>query len=150
MSQSVHQRVMMALEQRRQEGGGDLLLPPPAFLAMQGEFLEFDAAAMRLTTRFPVLDSWLNPFRTMQGGFIAAAVDNTVGPLSMLAAPPSVTRDLGIKYRRAVVADSGHIRVVARLVEARKRRLILEAHVLDGQEQILAEGQVTNWIIDRE
>jgi uncharacterized protein (TIGR00369 family) len=148
MMSTVHQRIMTALEERRRTSPEGLLIPPPAFLAMQGEFVEFDEGALTLTTRFPVLESYLNPFRTMQGGFIAAAVDNTVGPLSMLAAPPSVTRDLEMRFRRAVPADSRQIRVVAKLLERKKRRLLLEAHVLDSQDQLLASGRVTNWIID--
>jgi uncharacterized protein (TIGR00369 family) len=35
-----------------------------------------------LTISFPVLDSYLNPRKTMQGGFITAAFDNTFGALS--------------------------------------------------------------------
>jgi uncharacterized protein (TIGR00369 family) len=148
MSESVHAEVMAALETRRQQSGQPLLLPPPAFLVMQGEFLEYDAERVSLTVRFPVLEDHLNPFRSMQGGFIAAALDNTVGPLSMLVAPPSVTRHLEVKYRRAVTAEAGHIRVVARLLEKKKRRLVLEAHVLDSDQQVLASGRATNWIID--
>jgi len=34
----------------------------------------------------------------MQGGMIAAAVDNTIGPLSFLVAAPNVTRRLEMKY----------------------------------------------------
>jgi acyl-coenzyme A thioesterase PaaI-like protein len=66
----------------------------------------------------------------------------------MLVAPPSVTRHLEVKYRRAVTAEAGHIRVVARLLEKKKRRLVLEAHVLDSDQQVLASGRATNWIID--
>jgi hypothetical protein len=38
--------------------------------------------------------------------------------------------------------------VVARLLEKKKRRLVLEAHVLDSDQQVLASGRATNWIID--
>jgi len=65
----------------------DYLIPPPVFVSMQGEFMEFELDSGTLTTRFPVLDKYLNPYGYMQGGMVAAAVDNTLGPLSMVALP---------------------------------------------------------------
>ena len=43
----------------------------------------------------------------MQGGMIAAAVDNIVGRLSMLIAPPNFTRNLEMKYKKAINSDLG-------------------------------------------
>ena len=65
----------------------DYLFPPPVFVTMQGEYIAFDLDSGTLTTRFPVLDKYLNPYRFMQGGMVAATVDNTLGPLSMVALP---------------------------------------------------------------
>jgi len=65
----------------------DYLIPPPVFVSMQGEFMEFELDSGTLITRFPVLDKYLNPYGYMQGGMVAAAVDNTLGPLSMVALP---------------------------------------------------------------
>ena len=68
------------------------MIPPPVFTSMQGEFVDFDLEEGILVTRFPVRQDYLNPYGAMQGGMVAAAVDNTLGPLSMLVAPPNVTR----------------------------------------------------------
>ena len=65
----------------------DYLIPPPIFVTLQGEFMEFELDSGMLITRFPVLDKYLNPYGYMQGGMVAAAVDNTLGPLSMVALP---------------------------------------------------------------
>ena len=43
---------------------------------------------------------------------IAAAVDKAVGPLSMLIAPPNFTRNLEMKYKKAINSELGHITVI--------------------------------------
>ena len=55
---------------------GEYAFPPPIFAAMKGEFLKFDQDAGYLAAQFPVLENYLNPYGSMQGGMIAAAVDN--------------------------------------------------------------------------
>ncbi len=147
MRPSAHEHIIAVLKERAAKFDTVLRMPPPAFLTMQGEFVAFDAAAGHLTVQFPVLEGFLNPFRTMQGGFLAAAVDNTIGPLSMLLAPPSVTHRLEMKFSRAVTEDLGYILVEACLMEHRKRRLTLEALVRDPQGQLLATGKATNWTL---
>lgn len=51
-----------------------------------------------LTPRFPILEKHLNPYHTLQGGFLASTLDNTFEPLSMLVALPNVTRHLEVTY----------------------------------------------------
>lgn len=48
----------------------------------------------------------------MQEGMIMATIDNTVGPLSMLIISPNFTDDLGMKYRKVINSDLGHITVI--------------------------------------
>src|SRR5690606_25258907 len=55
------------------------LVPPPCLLDMQGEVVEYEDGRA-LTMRFPVLPRYRNPLGNMQGGFIVAALDNTIGP----------------------------------------------------------------------
>ena len=84
------------LQDRLRDKIEDFLIPPPVFELMSGEFLAIDVKSKRFKTRFPILAEYQNPYRTMQGGIVAAAVDNTLGPLSMLVAPPNITRRLEI------------------------------------------------------
>lgn len=121
--------------------------PPPVFVAMQGEFLEIDLDHGTLTVQFPVLESYLNPYGTMQGGMIAAAVDNTLGPLSVLVAPPNVTRRLEMAYSRPVAPDLGHIIVTSRLLERKERWLFFKADVYDNDGRRLARAKAVHWII---
>ena len=69
----------------------DFLLPPPSFTVMQCEIIAYDEKHKSLIIKLPVLEQWLNPYGTMQGGMIDAAIDNAVGPLSLLIAPLNMT-----------------------------------------------------------
>jgi uncharacterized protein (TIGR00369 family) len=134
------------------EMGGELpkglLLPPPCFETLGGEFLGFDKETGTLRARFPVLDAYLNPYGTLQGGILTALVDNTIGPLSMLVARPNVTRELTMKYVRPVTTDVKYVFVEGRLVEKRGKRLFFSAIVRNENRQMLAKAQSTHIIIN--
>jgi acyl-coenzyme A thioesterase PaaI-like protein len=83
----------------------------------------------------------------MQGGFVAAAIDNTLGPLAYLVAPPSVTLQLSTQYLRPVAPDSGHIVVHGRVEAMTKSYLYLSARVLDPQDRVLAFAQTSCQIL---
>jgi acyl-coenzyme A thioesterase PaaI-like protein len=136
------------LQEKFGERMTDFLLPPPVFLAMQGELLEIDVKNATLRARFPILESYRNPYGTMQGGMIAAAVDNTLGPLSVAMAPPNVTRTLEMKYSQAVRPEMGYIVVEGRLVERADPKLVFEARVTSPDGQKLATCRATHWIVD--
>lgn len=126
---------------------GELQLPPPVFLEMGGEFVAFDAVSRSLTVRFPVQERFQNPMGYMQGGMIAAAVDNVIGPLSFMVAPPNVTKTLEMTYLRPVPASLEQITVTARLVAAEGRELLFEAEVRRGADTMLAKAVARHHII---
>jgi acyl-coenzyme A thioesterase PaaI-like protein len=125
-------------------------LPPPVFEVMGGEFLDYDVGAGWLRARFPVLEAQLNPYGAMQGGMVAAAIDNTLGPLSMLVAPPNVTRRLTVKYSRQVTIDMERIIVEARLVKKEERWLRFRADVRDPDGRVMARASALHWVLDDE
>ena len=137
-----------ALRDRLGDRMNEYPIPPPIFTAMRGEFVAYDLDEATLTTRFPVLESYLNPYGTMQGGMVAAAVDNTFGPLSMLVAPPNVTRQLEMTYSRPVTPGTQFIVVTARLLERSGRRLRFTADVRDTDGRRVARAKATHWIVD--
>lgn len=145
---SLTSRVIEILRGKFGERMDEYLLPPPIFTAMQGEFVALDLDAGSLTTQFPVLESYLNPYATMQGGMVAAAVDNTFGPLSVLVAPPNYTRELEMTYSRPVTLDMGYILVSAKLLERQERRLVFKADVRTQEGQRLARAKAVHWIFD--
>jgi acyl-coenzyme A thioesterase PaaI-like protein len=128
----------------------EFLIPPPVFTTMEGEFIEFDSDKGVLLTRFPVTEKYLNPYGSMQGGMVAAAVDNTFGPLSMLLAPPNVTRRLEMKYHRPITMDLEFIIVEARLVGRSGRWLDLTAEVRDQSGHLMARAKARHWILKEE
>ena len=124
----------------------DYNVPPPSFTIMQCEIIGYDESSRSLITRLPVLEQWTNPFGTMQGGMIDAAIDNAVGPLSLLVAPMNMTRSIETKLMKAITMDLEHIYVKAQLVEMKKRRLVFEASVEDAKGILYAQSKVVNFI----
>ena len=122
-------------------------LPPPSFEIMESEIVEFNAEEKSLTVKMPVLKKFFNPYGTMQGGMIMGAIDNTLGPLSMLVAPKNVTRNMESKLLKPITLDIGYIYIKAVLRESKKRRLIFDVEVKDGENIIYAKATVTNWTV---
>ncbi|MBN1668415.1 MAG: PaaI family thioesterase [Anaerolineales bacterium] len=136
---AVYERLGAKIEQYR--------LPPPAFEAMQAEFVGLDLEQNSLSVRFPVLETEMNPYHIMQGGMIAAAIDNAIGPLSVLVAPANVTRRMEIVYSTPVQLETGWITVRARLVERAEPRLVFKAEVFNPHGQRLVRARAEHWIL---
>lgn len=136
------------LQHRLEDQEGEFLLPAPVFETMEGEFLSYDPEAGTLRARFPIKRGYLNPYGTMQGGMIAAAVDNTIGPLSVLVAPPNVTRRLEMKYSRAATPSMDHIVVEGKFLGRAERELSFRAEVRDPQGNLLARAKAWHWVLD--
>jgi uncharacterized protein (TIGR00369 family) len=126
---------------RARASTGVLKIPPPCFDEMKGAFTAFDEGQRLLTARFPVDARYQNPLGYMQGGFITAAIDNTLGPLSYLVAPPSVTLQLSTQYLRPVAPGASHIVVHGRVDEMTKSYLFMSARVLDPRDRVVAIAQ---------
>ncbi len=141
------ENVMTVFEKMVGEMKDKVIMPPPVFEAMKGEFLKFDEAKGTLENRFPVLNEQLNPYGTMQGGMIAAAIDNTLGPLSMLVASPNFTRSLEVKYRRTIFPESEYVHVLGKFVEKKGRQLFFTASVHDNKGLEFAFAKAMHWIL---
>jgi len=129
---------------------GQLKLPPPIFTDMAGEYLAMDLEAKTLTVRFPVLERYQNPMGYMQGGMIAAAIDNAIGPLSFMVAAPNVTKTMEVTYLRPIPASVTEITVVAAFESQNDRELIFVADVLRGDGTKLAQARSVNVLLKRE
>ena len=125
----------------------DFLLPPPSFTVMQCEIIAYDEKHKSLIIKLPVLEQWLNPYGTMQGGMIDAAIDNAVGPLSMLIAPLNMTRSIETKLIKVITMKIEYIYVKAMLVEEKKRRLTFNVSVEDDKGVVYATSKVLNFMV---
>ncbi|MBD8528242.1 PaaI family thioesterase [Pseudomarimonas arenosa] len=122
------------------------LMPPPCFVEMQSEVMDyFDGVCLRI--RFPVLTRYQNPWGFMQGGFVAAALDNTIGPFSFLVGPPNVTSTMQIHYLRPVTPDLPHIECQANLLDKNDRGMIIQGRVLAPDLRVLVLAQANCQIV---
>lgn len=129
------------------ESESALVLPPPSFTIMQSEIIEYNESERSLIVKIPVLEYWLNPYQTMQGGFINAAIDNAVGPLSLLVAPVNMTRTMETKFLKSIPLDTEYIYVHASLDERRKKRLTFHVTVEDDKGDVFSQSKVVNFIL---
>ena len=125
----------------------EIQIPPSAFITMEGQLIAYNLEEETLQTKFPVKNTFLNQFGNMNGGMIAAAIDNTYGPLSMLVAPPNFTRNLEVKYKKPIPLNVEYIYVNAQVIEYKKRQVILSAEVVDIDGCVYATSTATHWII---
>lgn len=117
--------------------GMELEIPPRVFLDMEGTFIEY-IENTRLVAHYPNKERYMNPFGFMQGGIIVAAMDNTIGPLSYAAAPPSVTKEIHTEYKRPVKSSDSYIKVEATVVEKNDTSITLQARVFNENGKLAA------------
>jgi uncharacterized protein (TIGR00369 family) len=114
----------------------DLPMPPPCFVTMKGTFLRYEPRTL-LTASFPVTKEMLNPVGTMQGGFLAAAFDNVLGPLSYLAArTPCVTIDLNTQFLRGIEAGET-LTITARVVSRSPQTIFMTGEAFNGKGKLV-------------
>ena len=135
---------------RLQETLGDAVeFPPPCFTRMNAEFTAYESRSA-LTVEIPVSQDMLNPVGSMQGGFITAAIDNTMGPLSYLALRSAAsTLDIHTQFIRAVPAGE-RLRVTARVVSRWPVSLVMEAEVLNSHGKLVARATANALAIRKE
>ena len=126
--------------------GSGLQIPPACLIDMAGEPMEYEEG-QSLSVRFPVLPRYANPLGHMQGGYIVAALDNTLGPFSYLIAPPSVTSALNTQYLRPVTAATAFITCTARLTERTRATLYLSGEARNPDGKIVALCQAVCQIL---
>ena len=136
------------LEKMKAAGAEGLRLPPPVFETFGAEVVGHEEGRS-LTVRFPVEERWQNPMGMMQGGVLAALVDNVLGPLSYLVAPPSVTTELNVTFLRPVTPDAEWVEVRGEVVEVMRTRLVLKAEVTDPRGRRVALAQAACLVVGR-
>lgn len=116
---------------------------PPCFSSMQGKVVDFDPGE-HFTVSFPVLDSYLNPAGSMQGGFISAAFDNVFGPLCWIASgkPSGVMSEMNAAYHRPIFkGDALAIRACVKVQGRRKVHMLADA--FNNENKLIASASAT-------
>ncbi len=122
----------------------------PCFKLLGGRFRASDTAARTIETSFVLDDRFTNPGGMVQGGFVAAMLDDTQGPCLFVASEGAVyapTIDCHIVYLRP--ARAGRFTGKARVVSLGKTVAVTEAELFDATDTLVARatfvGRVVEW-----
>ena len=116
-----------------------LEIPPAVFRVMEAK-IESYQPGKSLRASFPVKEEYNNPMHRMQGGMIAAAIDNTMGPLSLLVSGgAAVTLSMNLDYVRGIAAGK-RLFVTATVLSRSRTNMILEAVASDERGKIVARA----------
>jgi uncharacterized protein (TIGR00369 family) len=77
--------------------------PPPAAATLGWELLGVDPEVGTIEVAFEASESFTNPVGAVQGGFLTAMLDDTLGPALVATLPPdqfAVTLDLHVQFLR--------------------------------------------------
>ncbi len=121
-------------------------MPPKIFVDMDTEIIDYENKKS-LTTKIPIKEKYKNPLGFMQGGMIAAAIDNTVGPLSFLVAPPSVTTTMNITYHRPIPMSDEFIFIKATIIDQTKKMIYMKAEVFNKANKLKAMATTSFMVI---
>jgi uncharacterized protein (TIGR00369 family) len=118
--------------------------PPPAAGTLGWELVAVDPDAGTIEVAFTASEDFLNPFGTVQGGFLAAMLDDTLGPALVATLGPgqsAPTTDLHVQFLRPVSPG----RLVGRGRVVRKGRDVgfLSGELVDEAGTIVATATAT-------
>lgn len=118
----------------------ELGAPPPCYLHMKAILVAYDTDK-GLTVAFPVLEAYLNPAGTMQGGFITAAFDNVFGPLCYLASGSraSAMVDINNSFHRPAFAGD-ELTITARVKTKGRTIIHMEAEAYNQDNKLVASA----------
>jgi len=122
---------------------------PNCVKIMQREFIEY-VVGKSVTCAFPVLDIYSNPRKSMQGGFIGAAFDNTFGTLVYLTTKSlsMATIDMNVTYHRPIY-ENDRLIVTVFLRSVGKTIIHLVGEAYDSAGNLIASGITNITILDK-
>lgn len=117
---------------------------PPAAVTLGWELIREDPEAGTIEIAFHPGEAFLNPLGTVQGGFIAAMLDDTMGPALVSrtngACIPS-SLDMNVSFLRPV--KPGRVIGRGRVVHQGKSVAFLEGEFFDEAGELLARATST-------
>ncbi|MEA4923996.1 MAG: PaaI family thioesterase [Syntrophomonadaceae bacterium] len=121
---------------------------PNCVTIMQWEFVEY-VVGKSVTCAFPVLALYSNPRKSMQGGFIGAAFDNTFGTLVYLTTKKMnmVTIDLNITYHKPIY-ENDRLIVTVYIKSLGKTIIHLVGEAFDSQGNLIASATTNLTLLD--
>ena len=123
------------------EGGA---APPPAAVLLGWELVSIDPEAGTIEVTFTATEQFLNPIGAIQGGFLAAMLDDTLGPALVAMLGPgqyAPTTDLHVQFLRP--ARPGRLTGRGRVVRRGKDIAFMAGELLDDSGQVVAAATAT-------
>ena len=117
---------------------------PPAAETLGWELISEDPEAGTIEIAFHAGDAFLNPRGTVQGGFLAAMLDDTMGPALVSkndGACIPATIDMNVTFVRA--AKPGRLVGKGRVVSQGRNIAFLEGELFDAEGNLLARATST-------
>lgn len=128
------------------EGRVDL---PPATSTLGFEIIAVDPDAGTIEVGFLAADTFLNPVGVIQGGFLAAMLDETLGPALIATLGPdqfAPTADLHIQFLRP--AKPGRLIGRGRVVRKGRDLAFMSGELVDESGEVVAVATATATIRD--
>ncbi|WP_019201750.1 PaaI family thioesterase [Tsukamurella sp. 1534] len=117
---------------------------PPAAATLGFDLIAVDPDAGTIEVRFTADESMLNPAGNVQGGFLAAMLDDTLGPCVVATLPAggfAPTVDLHVQYLRP--ASPGRLVGTGRVVHRTRSLAFLAGELRDPSGALLATATAT-------
>lgn len=128
-------------EDLRQKTGKEFLFPPPSNETLQVEYTEI-VPGSKMSAKFPYQRKFANPIGTYQGGFLSAAIDEVLGPLSYITAGvPCMTLSLNVTFLRAFPETLGHVVIEGTVLQKTKSFIFMRAEVKSPTGELIAHAE---------
>jgi uncharacterized protein (TIGR00369 family) len=117
---------------------------PPAAEVLGWELVAIDPDAGTIEVAFTATEQLLNPVGVIQGGFLAAMLDDTMGPALVATLGPGLfapTADLHVQFLRP--ARPGRLTGRGRVVRRGQDMAFLAGELVDESGQIVAAARAT-------
>lgn len=118
--------------------------PPPAATLLGWQLVAIDPEAGTIEVAFTASEQFLNPAGAIQGGFLAAMLDDTLGPALVATLGPGLfapTTDLHVQFLRP--ARPGRLTGRGRIVRRGREVAFLAGELVDDSGQVVAAAVAT-------
>jgi uncharacterized protein (TIGR00369 family) len=118
--------------------------PPPAAVLLGWELVAVDPEAGTIEMAFEATEQFLNPFGSVQGGLLAAMLDDTLGPALVATLGPgesAPTTDLHVQFLRP--ARPGRLVSRGRIVRQGRDVGFMAGELIDANGEIVAVATAT-------
>jgi len=134
---SVHEEWLNSLQSFSQE----LTLPPPSLKELGLEYLEIRPGEFMIG-KLPFQEKFTNPVGTYQGGFLTAAVDEVMGPLSYITAKsPCMTLSLNMTFLRPFTKEMSFCLIKANILSVSNNFIFMRAEITSQNGKLLAHAE---------